>query len=61
MCDYSLPDTIALMTSDDYMDVGSLGFQTRCPRYILMKQPETMLEYLDILTARAEIEGIDLT
>ena len=85
MADYSLSDTIALMTSDDYKDRfkaeyfqtknrcekldimidhmidGSLDFQPKCPIYILIKQLETMSEYLDILTARAQIEGIDLT
>lgn len=43
-----------------HLDVGSLDFQPKCPRYILMKQLETMAEYLDILTARALIEGIEL-
>lgn len=45
----------------DHLDVGSLDFQPKCPRYILMTQLDAMGEYLEILTARAQIEGIDLT
>lgn len=51
-------EKLSIMIS--HMDVGSLDFQPNCPRYILMKQLETMAEYLDILTARAQIEGIEL-
>lgn len=45
----------------NYEDVDTLGFEPSCPYYILWKQLEAMGEYLEILEARAQIEGIDLT
>ena len=40
---------------------GFLDFELKTPLFILQKQWEAMNEYLEILKARAEIEGIDLT
>lgn len=40
---------------------GSLDFKPKTPLIILQKQWQSMNEYLEILKARAEIEGIDLT
>lgn len=41
-------------------DEGRLDFEPSCPRYILHGQLCAMGAYKDFLTARAEIEGIDL-
>ena len=39
---------------------GSLDFELSCPIYLLERQLATMREYLKILYARAQIEGIKL-
>lgn len=39
---------------------GTLDFTPACPASLLREQEQVMAEYLDILEARAEIEGIPL-
>ena len=41
-------------------EAGTLGFEPKTPFYIFSNQLEAMGEYLEILEARAQIEGIDL-
>lgn len=44
----------------DKWDNGELDFKPTCPREIYDKQIEGMEKYLDVLTDRAELEGIEL-
>lgn len=39
---------------------GTLNFTPKCPASLLREQEDVMNEYLDILEARAEIEGVEL-
>lgn len=42
------------------MDAGTLEFEPRCPRLVLVNQKSAMGQYLNQLEIRAEIEGIPL-
>lgn len=44
----------------DKWDEGQLNFEPTCPRELYDKQIEGMETYLDVLSDRAEIEGIEL-
>lgn len=41
-------------------ETGKLGFEPKCPKKLLQRQLEVMTEYLEILDARARIEGIEI-
>lgn len=41
-------------------ETGRLDFTPKCPKRMLKRQLEVMIEYLYILRDRAEIEGIEL-
>jgi hypothetical protein len=41
-------------------ETGKLDFTPKCPKRMLKRQLEVMIEYLYILRNRAEIEGIEL-
>ena len=44
----------------DKWEDGTLDFTPNCPRLLLVRQYNVMKDYMDILSKRAEIEGIDL-
>lgn len=39
---------------------GTLDFRLNCPAELLQEQEDVMTKYLEILEARAEVEGIKL-
>ena len=45
----------------DKWDKGELNFTPTCPREIYNDQMEYMMNYMTVLTNRAELEHIDLT
>ena len=51
----------ALQNMVDKWDSGCLEFTPTCPRSTYRLQLRVMRDYLDILEARAVMEGIDLT
>lgn len=44
-----------------HWDAGTLNFTPTCPREIYDKQIEGMQTYLDVLTERAKMEGVDIS
>ena len=51
---------LKLKTMLDKWDNGKLQFEPTCPRAIYDVQIEAMEKYLDVLSDRAELEGIEL-
>lgn len=44
-----------------HWDAGTLNFTPTCPREIYDKQIKGMQTYLDVLTERAKMEGVDIS
>lgn len=44
----------------DKWNKGKLDFTPNCPRELLEEQADVMAKYLEILTNRAALEGVDL-
>lgn len=44
-----------------HWDAGTLNFTPTCPREIYDKQIEGMQTYLDVLSERAKMEGVDIS
>ena len=49
-----------LMAMLDKWDNGELEFEPTCPREMYDRQRDAMESYLDILTDRAALEGIEI-
>lgn len=49
-----------LMSMLEQWDKGILPFTPTCPRRLLEKQLMSMLDYMAVLSLRAQLEGIDL-
>jgi hypothetical protein len=52
--------TTKLMNMLVKWDTKRLDFKPTCPRYIYDLQIKSMMEYLNILEARAQMEDVDL-